>query len=461
MMRTFMLPTMNFMIKLLVKSNFTTTTIKRIGLFYLIIITLFFASCAKDPGRIGYVIQPDDSKLNVFYNDTTSIYAYSEIVDSIRSDKLSVSAFGSLNDPVFGGTTAGFYTQFILSIPGFDFGEGRILDSLVLQLTYQGSYGDTNTALVAHTYETLQSISSDSAYYSNLELPLNPTDYSNYEFVPRLSDSVVVGGDTLPPMLRLNLTNINTSLGEKLLNADTIHMENTATFREYFAGLFVQSQPVFEDGAIIYFGLTSSNSRLSLYYKNDEEDSLRYDYLVTTATATVNKYEHNFDLGSTEFINQVVNKDTALGQENFYVQGYSGVQSVIKFPFIREWAKLENVAINEAKLVLPGVSEPNFFDEPYKLSLLKIEDDGSTYPLIDQEEGDVYFDGEYDESANSYTFRITRHIQSLISDTTSPNNGLSLFLFGGSVHPERYIFKGNQFGSDTTGIRLEILYTDL
>jgi len=102
------------------------------------------SSCSKEPGQIGYIIQPDESKLNVAFSDTTTIYAYSEIIDSIRSDKLSVSAFGSLKDPVFGGTTAGFYTQFLLSINGYDFGEERQLDSLVLQIDYAGWYGDTN-----------------------------------------------------------------------------------------------------------------------------------------------------------------------------------------------------------------------------------------------------------------------------------------------------------------------------
>ncbi len=95
------------------------------------------------------------------------------------------------------------------------------------------------------------------------------------------------------------------------------------------------------------------------------------------------------------------------------------------------------------------------------MSLLEIEEDGTGYPLIDQNEGELYFDGKYNDSRDMYEFRITRYIQSIISDTTQPSRGLYLFIFGGSVHPERYIFKGNQNGADSTGIKLEILYTDL
>lgn len=460
-MRIIMLRTISFMIRLLVKSSKPIIPNAVFSLLSFIVFLFLISSCSKEAGQIGFVIQPEDSKLQVAFTDTTSIYSYSKTIDSIRTDKLSVSAFGSLRDPVFGGTTAGFYTQFILSINGHDFGEERQLDSLILSLNYEGVYGDTNAVLTAHTYEMLQGIHKDSIYYSNLQLPLNPTDYSNFSFLPRPNDSIVINEDTIKPLVWMNLSNISTSLGDKLLNATVEEMEDSETFQEFFNGLFIQSQPVYEDGAIVYFGLSSAYSKLSLYYSNSEQDSLRYDYIITTTTATVNKYEHEYNSASADFKEQVINGDTSLGSQKFYAQGYGGVQSIIKFPNLIEWARLGNVAINEAKLVLPGSSEDGFFDAPSQMSLLKIEEDGSGSPLIDQSEGAPYFDGNYNESRNSYEFRITRHIQSLISDTTLPNHGLYLFLFGGSVHPERFIFKGNQNGADSTGIMLEILYTDL
>jgi len=455
-----MLPTISFMTRLSEKNSRPRLSITIISLFSLFV--FLFSSCSKEPGQIGFIIQPDESKLKVAFSDTATIYAFSEAIDSIRSDKLSVSAFGSLRDPVFGGTTAGFYTQFILSVNGHDFGEERQLDSLVFRLNYEGYYGDTNVVLTAHIYEMLEGISKDSVYFSNLQLPLDPTDYSNLSFEPRPTDSVIIHEDTLPAMLRINLTNISTNLGNKLLNATVEDMEDSEIFQEYFNGLFVQSQPVYNDGAILYFGLSSAYTTLSLYYSNSEQDSLRYDYLITTSTATVNKYEHEYNTASQEFKAQVINGDTSLGQQYFYTQGYGGVQSLIKIPHIRKWAQEGNIAINEAKLILPGYSENEFFDAPSQMYLLEIGEDGLGSALIDASESDNYFDGDYNESRNLYEFRITRYIQSLISDTTLPNRGLYLFNYGGSVHPERFIFKGNQNGADSTGgIKLEILYTDL
>ena len=455
---------MNFMIRLLDRNRKSIFNNLFNSLLSIIVFSILISSCAKDPGKIGYIIQPDESKLNVAFSDTSTIYGYSQIIDSIRSDKLSVSAFGSLQDPIFGSTTAGFYTQFILSVPGHEFVEGSVLDSLVFQIDYEGYYGDTTATLVAHTYEMLDTIDPGTAYYSNLEVPIGSVDYSDFSFSPRPNDSIYVGNDTLPAMLRLNLTNINTDLAYRLLNASAENMEDSEKFQKYVLnGLFVQSEPIYEDGVIIYFGLSLGTSRLELYYRDSEQDTIqnRYDYLITTSTATVNKYEHNYISASPDFKSQVINGDTMLGQQKFYAQGYGGIQSIIKFPHIKKWARAGNVAINEAKLILPGFDGDEFFDAPGQMSLLEIDEDGAGVILPDQGEGEYYFDGEYNSSRNLYEFRITRYIQSLVSDTTLPNRGLYLFLYGGSVHPERYIFKGNDMDNDSTGIKLEILYTDL
>ncbi len=468
-MKITILHTINFMTKLSMKKNNPIISFYSFNLLSLIVFSLLLSSCAKDPGKIGLIIQPEESKLNVKFSDTSAIYGYSVRIDSIRSDKLSVSAFGSLKDPVFGGTTAGFYTQFIPSNNGHDFGIDRTLDSLVLQLRYQGYYGDTNVILTAHTYEMLQGISKDSVYYSNLQLTLNPTDYSNFTFSPHPNDSVIlITGDTIAPVLRLNLTNIDPSLGQKLLDATTSDMEDASTFQEFFKGLFVQSQPVNENGAMVYFGLSSSNTVLSLYYSsksNDTaalQDSLRYDYYISSTTATVNKYEHDYYSADVEFKSQVINGDTLIGRQQFYAQGYGGVRTILKIPNLNSYARLGNVAVNEAKLVLPGISNDEFFDAPSQMFLLEVSDDGVGTSLPDQFEGNAYFDGLYNKSQNSYEFRITRYVQSLISDTTLPNNGLYLFLFGGSVHPERFIFKGNEQNADSSAtIKLKILYTDM
>jgi hypothetical protein len=156
-----------------------------------------------------------------------------------------------------------------------------------------------------------------------------------------------------------------------------------------------------------------------------------------------------------------VQGDTTLGNNKFYVQGVAGVASVIKFPNMSSWRDLGTLAFNEAKLVLPGNSADTLFDPPIKLALAVIEDDGTYGFLPDDGGSDLYFGGEYKASTRSYTFRITRYLQSLIDDPTASNNGLYLIVRGGSIYPNRFVFNGHEPESDTTKLHLEITYTEL
>lgn len=434
------------------------------GLIYFSILfsfVLLMASCSKPAGEIGAVIQPEDSKLNVFWNDTTTVYAYSEPEDSVRSDNLSRNLLGSTYDETFGNTTIGFFVQFVLTASGHDFGENAQVDSVVLQLKYTGeSYGDTSTLLTAHAFELMEMIDNDSIYFSNLNLETGDIDYANFEWLPLPNDSVVVEEDTLTALIRIPLNN-NPELGEKLINAGDA-MEDTEAFQEYFNGLHIVTSPLSNGGSILYFDLVNNISRMTLYYSNDEQEALRYEYMITSDVARVGKYDHNYENGSASFSQQVFEGDTALGQERFYVQGMGGIMSYIKLPNIQKYSHLGVIAVNEAKLILPGAEADPLYGTPFQLALYTVQEDGSFGYLPDLFEGDEYFGGFYHSSSNSYTFRITRYVQDLISNPTKVDYGIGLFVNNPWVFPERFIFNGNKPVSDTASrFKLEILYTKL
>lgn len=449
------------MTRLLERNRFVETQSLFRIIIPILISTLFIvSSCSKPAGVIGVGIQPEDSKLNLGYIDTATIYAYSSPQDSVRTDYLEWNGIGSLNDPVFGHTNAGFYTQFILSSTGQFFGYNRVVDSLVLQIAYYGIIADTNTTLTAHVYEMAEGIEQETAYYSNLQLQLYPGDYGDISFIPDPYDSTIIGEDTLRGVLRLNLSENNPALAEKLLAADTTDMESSDVFRDYFQGLYVTAEPVGNSGCIAQFNLISAASIMTLYYRNDVDDLQKeFDYYITSGAARVSRYEHSFQTGEQDFIQQVVDGDTSLGAQKFYLQGFGGVKTTIKIPHMTEWQKLGNIAINEAKLELNGFETDPLWGAPTQLALYAINEDGEDEFLVDYFEGDTYFGGDYHSSTNNYTFRITRFIQSLVSDSTKANYGLALYVASPWATPNRFIFNGNE--SDSTGIQLKILYTDL
>lgn len=452
------------MTRLLERNKFVDSqSLFRIIIPFIISSLFIISSCSKPAGEIGVGIQPEDSKLNLGYNDTATVYAYSSPEDSVRGDYLAWNGIGSLKDPVFGHTNVGFYTQFFLSSTGQFFGNDRILDSLVLQLAYSGVIADTNTPITAHVYEMAESIVTETVYYSNLQLQLYPGDYGNISFVPDPFDSIIIGEDTLRSVLRLNLSNVNPALGEKLLSADsTIDMDDNDVFQEFFKGLYVVGGPANDGGSVAQFNLTSPVSKMILYYRNDSDThkvQKIFDYNITSGAARVSRYEHDFITGDQDFIQQVVNGDTILGSKEFYLQGLGGVKTTIKIPNMAEWRKLGPVAINEAKLELNGFETDPFWGAPPQLTLYAINENGNNEFFDDYYEGDNYFGGTYKSSSNNYTFRITRFIQSLINDSTKTNNGLALYVSTAWVTPNRFIFKGHE--SDSTGIKLKILYTEL
>jgi len=431
-----------------------------INIFLLLAILSFFnLSCSKYPTKVGAALMPNNSLSLHFKRGEFTVH--SRVIDTTRSDKMLVSFLGSIKDPVFGLTDAGFYTKVVPISEGNRFGTNPVTDSLVLQLYYSGIYGDTNATLRVHVYEMRDDIFFDSTYYSNKKIAVYPTDYADVIFHPDRNKVYILDKfDTVKNVLRINLSHLSKALGNKLLTADTTLLDSNLLFMDYFKGLYLETDPVSSGGALASFLTNTRKTILTLYYHNDKEDSLKYGYLLGASVAKVNHYQHDFSSGNQAFKSQVINGDTTLGLKQFYVQGLAGVQAVIKFPHIRDLNKLGTVGINEAKLILPGAETKPFLGAPDQLSLIRIVNDSSYAILPDASEGGDYFGGKYNASDNSYSFRITHYIESLIKDSVKVDNGLALFIKGGAISPERFIFNGPQFTGDSTRrARLDIFYT--
>ncbi len=433
-------------------------------LLSLFVITILILSCNKEFDKIGLDIQPAEDKLNVEYNDTTTLVTYSVREDSVQTGNSSVSLLGSYMDPIMGKSTASIYTQLRLSIVGYNFGEAPILDSLILSLAYSGSYGDTTTSQTVKVYELDGNLYPDTCYYSNHNIQKFSVELANYTFIPKPHDSVVVGNDTLPPQLRINLSSITSELGNKLLNASETDLEDNENFLEFFHGLYITADPVEVGGAILYFDLMSTMSQMVIYYQNAEEDSLQFNFVINDNCARFNNYNHNnYEDASPEFKNQVLNGDTSLGDNILYLQAMGGVKTKIRFPNIKDFISSENIAVNQAMLIIKGIEGNNDFEPPSRLALVKINEEGETEVLIDQFEGDIYFGGTYISSVKEYRFRITRHIQHLLTGTET-DYGLYLMNSGSSVKADRLTIFGPNPNPPTPfedRIKLSLTYTIL
>lgn len=430
--------------------------------FAMILVVMGIIGCENDPEEIGLNIQPENELLNVAYEDSTTVQAYSEIVDSVRTDETSRNLLGSYLDPVFGLTTASIATQVRLSTTSVGFGDSPQLDSIVLAFEYtriqlQGdkeilAYGDTTTPQTFRVYELDESIFFDSAYYSNNVPAIKEPEIGILTTAPTPTDSITVDTLRLKSQLRIHLSE---ELGNRLLEQDSI--TSNEALDDLLKGFYVSPDPVSAGGAIVFFNLLETYSRLTIYYSNTESDSLEYHFNINTESARFNNYTHNYDLADPDFLAQMQG-DTLLGKERLYLQSMGGVTTKIMFPNFSDWKK-EEIALNEANLIFTNLNQESEFEPPSNLVLFRINSEGNNEFLQDQFEGEDYFGGEYDEATGTYTFRITQHLQKVLGSDTLTNN-LLLSISGASLLPNRVVLAGY----DTTlqnRLRLQLIYTKL
>ncbi len=432
--------------------------------FFILALLVFisFSACKKDLEKIGLELQPDQDNLIVRFSDTTTVVAYSVLVDSVNTTGLTNNLLGSIMDPVFGLSTASIYTQFRLSTLAPDFGENPVLDSLVLFLSTAGAYGDTNTQQTIRIFELDEAMVFDTAYYSNYELANTGIELANYTYFPKPNTKVVVGEDTLSPHISINMSDFSTELGEKILNADSAYLATNTDFVDFFKGLYITVDDVTNNGAIVFYGLTSAISKMKMYYKNDENDSLSYSFITTQYGARFNHYDHNNYLdASSAFQYQVLYGGTSLGEKILYLQPLSGVKTIITFPYLQNWLDSGNIFINQAKLWITPAETESEYDLPSTLALIKISEEGEAEFIIDQYEGEGYFGGYYDSTYCGYNFRISRYIQKLLTDEIETNE-FNLLVSGSATKANRIIISGTNPSDPvpySNRLKLELTYT--
>ncbi len=426
-------------------------------------LALAFAACKKSPETIGNGLISDSDYIGTYHTNQVELMCHSYL-DSIGTKNVSSGLLGSMNDPIFGLTQAGFCSQLRFSSAGQRFGENPVVDSIVLQLYITGYYGDTTTWQNVHVYMLADTLNADTSYYNYTEVALENEDYANgYQFQPRpRTKTNIVGTDTVAqPIIRIPLSN---NLGEMLIGLDSTAYKEPTLFKRQFHGLCLKCDPSAGNGSVSYLNLTNNTyTVLQLYYHNaaTPEKPLRYDYYISSADTYFNQITHDYTQGTPDFVSQLLEGDTALGQQKLYLQTMGGVKTKITFPSLAHWTDTLSegchIVINEAKLIITGADvDTTCFTEPSTLSLVKFNASGSTSILPDYQEGTAYFGGSYSLTNHCAQFRISKYIQELLLGKED-NYGLSLGITGGGYTAHRLVVNGPE--TETEPLRLEITYS--
>ena len=404
-------------------------------------------SCT-DPNLIGLEVQPPSDGITVTLSSVKNNLKLSTISeDSLRSDETSALLLGTItSDYIFGESWADFATQFQLPFNNVDVGSSDTLtvDSVVLALSYAGSYGNTD-ALNIKVYQLTKSIFKDSIYYSKQELnyDVNNLNTATYTIL-NTEDSVIVRGEMKAPHLRLKLDN---SLGEIILDASgTADLEDNAQFVAFFKGLYLEAiEATFSGGAIIYFSPSAANTKLTIYYQSTNVDSLSLDFFLSADAARVNLFNEK------DIAQLVQQADTST---NTYVQSMAGYKTVVEIENLDSLKTIfKNKAINKVNLnfELDGTDTSNYAPH-HRMYLVRVDNEGKDYFLTDYiVEGEEHFGGKLENG--KYSFNITRYFHQLLNNENYTNK-LYLVSAGGAVNANRTILLKNK-------VSFNIIYTDL
>jgi len=415
---------------------------------------LFYNSC-KEPDFIGMEVQPDSDKFSIYFEENLEITAYTVKEDSIRTTRTVHNLLGNYKDPVFGRVSAGFYSHVRLSSNNVDFGSNPIADSLVLTLAYKGYYGKLRK-LNVKVFEVIDDFYRDTVYYSNSLLNINPQPIGSISLIPRPTDSVYVDGQWTPPHLRIKLDN---NLAQRFLDeSGSTNLTDNDAFVDFFKGLYVTSSPVFNEGSIMYFDLLNTLSQMTLFYKNDENDSLKFNFVINDNCARLNTFNHYDYLDANYVLQQQIGGDTLLGDSILYLQSMGGTKIKLFFPTFKNIQGLERIALNKAELIIPVETNDLTTEQyplPERLTLVRITETGEPAFIIDQFEGESHFRGMYDANKKQYNFIITRHLQNIIANNIQ-DYGLYLMVSGAAINGGRAVLRGPKHSENK--ITLKITY---
>ena len=482
------------------------------GLFALLTLLsfAFIFSCTKinESTELGDELIPAVDNVNTFDTTLEVQAAYYPFDDSthqvinVNSGLNDLLALGHINDPAFGTTNADmFFNLGSLTAYGTNpfvhRDSVKSIDSVVLSLAFQGSYGDTLSQLNVQVSELTANngFFDDSTYRFDVNpFTSGPVLGSRSFSISDLNDSVRIDrkGDTtkVANVIRIRLNN---SLGERLRTFETAStspvpgFSSDSVFRALFRGLAVKTTSASGNGALAYINLVdAAKTRLIVYYKAgrstgiDEGASVSFGHIRTGQANSIRRTPGG------EYLAKLANP----ASQKFYIQS-SPTGSYVSM-YIPKLTGFPNKVIHRAELIAYRVpadipNADNVFTPPIRLTLdhkgpNNIKDsayifDNDIQPGIDGSLNFAAFGGTL-RTDDSYRFNITRYVQGIVT-RGERNDSLRLFaplrssMFSRSlgqvisipnldrIAKGRVVIAGTDFPDKTRRLRLRIIYSNL
>ena len=405
-------------------------------------LSLFFLtfSCKRinEATDLGEDLLPGVDGVHTFDTTLTSLQTYNHITDpdkdSVRIRFVEDQILGNISgDPLFGQTNAKMFVQLKPAVYPWSFSEiykkdSLEIDSVVLVLGWNGSYGDTMASQTVNVKEIdhFSDFRVDSFYTIYDPGPNTTTFLGTKTFNPQnLKDSVKAYQDTTAGQLRIRLDNI---FGQRLLDYDTAHAyANDSAFNTYFKGFAIEADQ-FSGNALMAFGIYNNpKTKLAIYYRyrKDGQWHPTVDYFQFKAGSSAYHNHVKRDFSS----DLVFKSNSPEADDPIYIINTPGSYATVKIPVLRD---LSNRIINRAELIVEQLYDPSNekFTYPNALMLDVFDSTLDGYKFVpfdffpDQQSGfpnaafGLYGKNTVDAAGRPirvWKFNITRYVQNVIT----------------------------------------------
>lgn len=414
-----------------------------VSLFFLSAVALFSACNKLDATELGTDLIPAVDNVSTF-ETVLFVEANNEFTnDSSFVGPTRDYILGTIsNDPLFGKTTASILLQFKPnSFGSYPFVNARdsivAVDSVVLSLSYRGSFGDTNVLQRVRVFEV--DPTTGPFYIDTLtSVPYPPTTAdvtsgNGQVDIRTLNDSarIKLGPDTVSVVNQLRIKLDTTLVGKKLIDFTTDNAyRSDSAFNVFNKGFVIVTDSSFGSNALMYFNPSQENTNLRVFYKVLRNG--RLDTTFTTFSFGTNGFHAHANLIRRDYsgspaLTYLSNGNTA--DDLLYLQtSPNGTKGMLRIPGLDTLSS--NVLIHRAELIMEQVDDPSdqLFPEPQSLYLDALDTSGRYSAIIDPR---FYSSGSPDFSlvggfrrttrdlqgnlTRSYQFDVTRYVQYIAS----------------------------------------------
>ncbi|MDI9339250.1 MAG: DUF4270 family protein [Sediminibacterium sp.] len=379
-------------------------------------------SCKKDNSLLGVDVLPEGDAVNTTVSDTSTLQLFTIKQDSTRSFNELEKYIGHHMDPYFGQTNATILTRMVIpnNASNISFGEDPQVVSaeIVLAVAINGVIGDTAAKLTYKVHQLNSALETSKVYYTNFKnYTINSTPVADHTGAITIINGKVYLKIPVSPAFAQSIV------------SNPTYLVNNSTFINTYKGLLINAigtnlNPSGNSGILLKIDMNNAETGLFVYYQNgtpaSTKTTLSYRFAFSgEESVRVNTVQYDPFNGGNIFLRKQLAGDSLAGAQNVFLKGLGNMRIRVKLPYLHKYTEKQSIAVARALLTVKldqginGTSIP----VPPSLALLTMDSTGKELLVTDQLNSNLVsrYDGYYNTTNKTYSFDISRHIQSILN----------------------------------------------